>query len=159
MAASNDKTYSCEVCHKQFSKKHHLKQHMDTHNDGRKKHSCDLCDKKYTSKRSLYTHVRATHEGIKPHKCPDCDYKTDVKTSLQKHILTHTKERPFMCQECHKTHLGQCSHDSRGEGLARTGHDTQAALKGVFCMGKMNQHDWKTQVTAYTGLSASGLSK
>lgn len=33
-------------------------------------------------------------------KCPYCKYFTFVDTSLRKHILTHTREKPYMCSVC-----------------------------------------------------------
>ncbi|GIZ01618.1 f-box domain-containing protein [Caerostris extrusa] len=33
----------------------------------------------------------------KIHKCNQCSYTTVYSTGLQRHILTHTREKPFMC--------------------------------------------------------------
>ena len=41
--------------------------------------------------------------------CEICNYECISKSALEKHILTHTKERPHECPECHKRFV-QTSH-------------------------------------------------
>ena len=52
------KEYPCEQCEKQFSRKHHLKQHVQSIHEG-VKYSCIDCEKQFTHKGHLKKHIQS----------------------------------------------------------------------------------------------------
>ena len=52
-----EKTYSCKLCHKKFTRSSILKVHERTHT-GEKPYSCKTCDIKFTSSNSLKDHEK-----------------------------------------------------------------------------------------------------
>ena len=89
--------FSCEVCHKSFSKKWILTQHMKIH--GSKSFKCDVCMKAFYNKSKLKRHYRM-HTGEKPFSCPICDKKFALKIHLVRHQATHREIKPFKCSIC-----------------------------------------------------------
>ena len=56
-----EKTYSCKLCHKKFTKSGILKVHERIHT-GEKPFSCKICSKKFSEKFSLKVHERKFHD-------------------------------------------------------------------------------------------------
>lgn len=55
-----EKRFSCEICTKRFSRKTHLKEHMNVHT-GTKRVRCGKCKKGFTRKSNLTYHVKYQH--------------------------------------------------------------------------------------------------
>ena len=41
-----------------------------------------------------------THTGEKPYICQECEARFVKNTSVNIHMQTHTEEKPYVCQEC-----------------------------------------------------------
>ena len=57
------KEYKCNVCFKNFTRKHDLKKHMKIHS-GIKDNKCNICFKEFTDKSNLNRHMKL-HTGTK----------------------------------------------------------------------------------------------
>merc|ERR1712129_99855 len=58
----------------------------------------------------------------KKHKCLHCKYSTNSKHSLKIHIRTHTKEKPYKCNQCGDrfiTNSQLCAHQKRYHALIK----------------------------------------
>ncbi|KAL7012187.1 hypothetical protein ACKWTF_014673 [Chironomus riparius] len=91
------KIYSCDLCGRQFFKKHKIQFHMTI------RHlihytECKICNKKlrsYTFKGHILSH--ATERNF---QCKICDKKFRTNDSLKNHISSHNK--PHECSTCGK---------------------------------------------------------
>ena len=95
-------SYQCPHCSHIAKTSQHLKYHIRTHT-GEKPYSCEDCGQSFTQSAGLSFHIRTKHstDQTKVHQCPHCPYSTKRSAaSLQYHINTHTKEKPYSCEEC-----------------------------------------------------------
>ena len=100
-SSCDQKPFSCEICQRQFSRKHHLKLHNLIHT-GEKSFICDICQKAFSRKDNLKLH-KFTHSGEKPFICEFCESSFSQRRHLKLHQLTHTGEKSFICEFCQKS--------------------------------------------------------
>ncbi|XP_015834134.2 zinc finger protein 2 isoform X48 [Tribolium castaneum] len=102
--STEENSYECQVCYKQFSSPLQLSRHKLRHRE--KKHKCPNCDKTFVEQWELNSHVRVGHLGKKRFFCDLCDYKTIANNKLQEHIVRkHTRDFKFKCDDCNKGFL------------------------------------------------------
>ncbi|XP_041974366.1 gastrula zinc finger protein XlCGF57.1-like [Aricia agestis] len=96
---------------------------------------CDFCKRKFKSYRALHRHlknksqscftardpnVRVEGEGkLRTFYCKECGYKSPRVKDLAAHLRTHSGEKPFQCNLCHKAYSQQSSLQGHMEGAHR----------------------------------------
>jgi uncharacterized Zn-finger protein len=101
-SSTKPKSYSCNICEKEFTKMFSLNRHMNLHT-GKKPHKCSFCRKAFIQKTDKERH-ETTHSEVLNFSCTfdDCEKKFRTKKNLNCHLVTHSTERPFKCQFCPK---------------------------------------------------------
>lgn len=95
-----DKTRTCTICDKNFTKQFSLNRHMFLHS-GEKPHKCSICRKAFIQKTDLDRH-ETTHSVVFNFECNLCDKKFKTKKNLNCHKVTHSVARPYKCGFCEK---------------------------------------------------------
>lgn len=118
---AGEKPFQCPLCHKRFSQKSNIYQHMNTHTQQRP-FRCNDCGKDFMYRGSLYKHKRL-HTGERPYTCGICERRFTHASQLFEHLRTHTNERPFKCSVCGRAfahsgtmHRHQRNHFSQVKG-------------------------------------------
>ena len=93
--------YMCPICKKEVLHPFHLKDHMLTHSDVRP-YKCDGCTRSFKTRGRLNMHIRNYHSSRKRFGCKVCLKRFRTKKYLDAHMLTHTGERPHLCETCGK---------------------------------------------------------
>lgn len=87
-----DEEIKCEICHKQFSSKTHLRRHSLIHS-GVKPFACNVCTKKFYRPDHLKVHMK-THSRVKEYECSYCNSRFVSKQSLENHSGNSCPARP-----------------------------------------------------------------
>jgi len=93
---------ACEECGKVFSQPQKLKVHMKIKHgteESLKDFKCSICDKLLSTADGLHRHKREVHREHKTETCDRCGKNFTNRSNLKVHMLTHSKLRPFNCQE------------------------------------------------------------
>ena len=107
---SNRQQWSCEKCGKHYLYRSTFLYHMAHHQaqDGPDL-ICTLCHTEFSTREALIEHVH-THNRYKPdltrsknHQCPKCQKKFTTSKDVRRHMVTHTKDRSFLCEFCPQT--------------------------------------------------------
>ena len=123
----------CEICKKSFSRKSHLRVHVQTVHDGVKEHRCEICGKTFGEKSTLRTHGKV-HELVKPHKCISCDKNFRFRHNLERHVMTiHENIKAFKCETCDKSF----GRKAQLKIHFRTVHENIKAFKCDSCKKKL----------------------
>ncbi|XP_052753885.1 zinc finger protein 250-like [Galleria mellonella] len=90
-------TYKCHMCEKEYKNKHTLRAHINFHTNYC---VCETCGKRCLSYHLLLAHKRARHGHERVHFCVYCDYSSATKDALVVHERRHTGEKPYICDQC-----------------------------------------------------------
>ncbi|CAN9501276.1 unnamed protein product [Ophioblennius macclurei] len=100
---SGMKTYSCELCGKNFLDSLRLRMHLLSHSAGEKAIVCDQCGAQFQTEESLEAH-RQIHTGSDMAIfCLLCGKRFQTQTALQQHMEVHAGVRSYICSECNRT--------------------------------------------------------
>ena len=113
------KSFQCQQCHYQASRKDHLKSHVQVKHEGIK-YPCKQCDFKAVTKSHLQQHMKSKHEGI-VYPCHQCNHQATAPSRLQQHIKSIHLGFKYLCQQCDfkatKNHHLQEHIKSKHEGI------------------------------------------
>ena len=100
--------FRCIQCSMSFKTVLHLNRHMITHSN-KKSFACTLCDATFKTHQSRLMHKRNIHEFKRKWQCKNiltcnhCGKSFKSSLCLNRHLVTHTNERPFVCNVCTTT--------------------------------------------------------
>lgn len=104
----NAKAHECQVCHKKYTTKGMLEEHMNTHT-GLRPFKCTKCKKDFASKYTLQSHMKIHTDRMRPHECDKCDKAFFNKQNLTQHMKLHVHNKKFVCEICAKPFMTQHS--------------------------------------------------
>lgn len=89
--------YKCELCDKVFPNPLKRKNHIRwVHSES--VFRCNICDKQFKRRECLFRHEKIHGTNFK-FCCDRCGKQCRDRTNLKVHLLTHSKIKPFQCQE------------------------------------------------------------
>jgi uncharacterized Zn-finger protein len=100
--AGGAKPYSCDVCHRKFSKRTEMELHHAGHGGGRP-YGCQYCSRSFRKPSEMRDHLRRIHTNERPYHCQLCSKAFFVAYELKQHLMVHTGERPYTCSFCPRT--------------------------------------------------------
>jgi len=94
--------FKCTACSISLKNKYAHENHMSEYHN--QQFICQTCGNMYDSRRNLRSHLRS-HNLIKKYKCTNegCDKSFRHHHHLTNHLRVHTKNSPFVCNECNQT--------------------------------------------------------
>ena len=101
-----NKRYICDLCVRGFARSDGMRDHkINAHNRG-DPWKCHECHKVYSWKKGLEEHLKTKHQGVYLHECPvlNCTYKCQSKRVLDSHLAKKHGEgdKKFPCPMCKK---------------------------------------------------------
>ena len=122
ISSVHNKKFKCEQCPYQTNSPSAFEQHKEYHQPDRI-YGCpfnDQCFYRGATTKQLANHVSQVHKVGSKHQCPICLKFYKKKTHLLRHLVSHTKEKPYVCLECEMAFM---NHSSYYRHRRKTGHD------------------------------------
>ncbi|XP_063370352.1 zinc finger protein 585A-like [Cydia amplana] len=98
---NGQRPYTCHICHKSFASKYTHQSHLKTHLDRPRPFKCDACGKCFFTLQNLNQHHK-THSGLKEFECNICGKAFGTQHNLEMHGVVHSGQKPFVCAVCGK---------------------------------------------------------
>ena len=92
----------CSDCHKNFTSKYDLNQHMVTkHGDGTQPaYMCHTCGITLQSRSGLLRHCKSQHLNQFNYTCGECGRKFRERHQYMAHVNNHVSVQPYVCSKC-----------------------------------------------------------
>lgn len=108
---SEAKRFLCHLCHRKYSRKTSLNEHLRIAHKIGKSFTCNKCERKFTCEKDVTSHKKKCHDASLPVKCPICTYRFQMAINLVCHLgqnvckpkAHQTLELIFSCDECDAT--------------------------------------------------------
>ncbi|CAD6999736.1 unnamed protein product [Ceratitis capitata] len=161
LVGSNEKTFQCKECSRQFKQSSNLLIHQRTHT-GERRFQCEICANFFTTSSNLKAH-KATHLEQREHRCRQCDRDFKTLRELRRHEPIHKAVKDVVCGKCQKAftkrsylldHIAAMHHGIRRHKCADCGklfgrrsnlvshmriHSGEKPFQCKFCEWKFNQ--------------------
>ncbi|XP_061724938.1 zinc finger protein 420-like isoform X2 [Cydia pomonella] len=146
--SSQDKSkfHECDVCHKKYSSKTLLMEHMNLHN-GQRPYTCRICHKSFASKYTHQSHLKTHLDRPRPFKCESCGKCFFTLQNLNQHHKTHSGIKEFECNICGKAFGTQ--HNLEMHGVVHSGQ--KPFVCGVCGKGFARRAEVKDHMRIHTG--------
>lgn len=92
------KNYACQLCDKKFARRSTLLNHQSVHT-GAKPFSCNICQQRFKTKFNLKIHRLEFHDK-NDNRCRSCNMKLRNELELRFHELAHEGNQCFVCRTC-----------------------------------------------------------
>ena len=101
---TNNQTYECEYCGKQFAREDSVLKHAAIHNSIINKTKCEICGSEFSLGKNYKRHQLGAHDedGNPRHNCHICDKIFCTGKMLSAHLSSNHKEE-FFCTVCEKS--------------------------------------------------------
>ncbi|XP_063630496.1 zinc finger protein 420-like isoform X2 [Cydia splendana] len=147
-SSSQDKSrfHECDTCHKKYSSKTLLMEHMNLHN-GQRPYTCHICHKSFASKYTHQSHLKTHLDRPRPFKCESCGKCFFTLQNLNQHHKTHSGLKEFECNICGKAFGTQ--HNLEMHGVVHSGQ--KPFVCGVCGKGFARRAEVKDHMRIHTG--------
>ncbi|XP_063390127.1 zinc finger protein 585A-like [Cydia fagiglandana] len=147
-SSSQDKSrfHECDICHKKYSSKTLLMEHMNLHN-GQRPYTCHICHKSFASKYTHQSHLKTHLDRPRPFKCESCGKCFFTLQNLNQHHKTHSGLKEFECNICGKAFGTQ--HNLEMHGVVHSGQ--KPFVCGVCGKGFARRAEVKDHMRIHTG--------
>lgn len=93
----------CHLCGYKTTTNQNMKLHISSVHEKQRPWSCDTCHKSFSKKLNRDRHVKVVHKGWIPYKCQECDKTFKWETSYRDHHRVVHLQHPFKCTVCEAT--------------------------------------------------------
>lgn len=106
ISLTHEKTLTCKVCNKTFSRPNKLANHNIKYHSETPTYQCDFkgCFKNFKTWSALQLHIKTDHPKL---KCPVCDKGCVGKQGLQSHMVSHNAEFATKLWNCEYCEIGK----------------------------------------------------
>ncbi|KAL4217598.1 hypothetical protein ACF0H5_022340 [Mactra antiquata] len=82
------KMHECEICHKLYSQRYRLRQHMNMHL-GIKPHKCVVCSQMFSRTDHVIRHMKTQHHEMETFECDVCHETFEKPNEVVSHYINH----------------------------------------------------------------------